>query len=713
MTARTVGGAREEVERAGLLRDVHDPVALRRPHRVLVIPSPESQTRAHAACQVDGPDLAGGAALSEDRGRRASLVGGQPDVEVRRRLADGRDRGPAAVVPHQLCLKDRRSPRIDQGALGGSGERGVTCARIVMHALGNHDGLSRDPELACVERHGNQVLAAHHQQVAGWRVGDARGIGQDLARRLFAVQRRQEHAAVLHSRVGVVGPRHEQIVPAVGQEARPAVAAVGDVRIGLGELAYRSARGVDDVDPGVGVRREEDLAARAPGAAARVGGVGHRLHAAGRHLGAFDLARGEEPHVSAVRRPEDVLGPVGVGQRPRTEVVDRAQPEAFSAVVVHDAEHDRPAVGRERGRCGQLVDVELRRAGYGNHQAHRRRRPGRGRDPADGEERREQQRNARHGPRDPRCALHGPNAPLVRDRLVARLGNPLQLERQVARRLPALGRLLGHAASHEPVEGARGHRRQAGNRSRIFLEDRGDQAGLAFALEGPLCGQHLVQQGAEGEDVAARVGLLPLELLGRHVLKRADDHPLRGQRRGHRRRRGQIGAAARPGQGRASQAEVEQLGARLRQHDVARLEIAVDHPLAVGRGQRVGDLRPVLQRLIGSERALGQAVGQRPALEVLHHQVVHTAVLADVVQRADVGVVQVGDRPRLALESLPRLGLVGQVARKHLDRHGPVEPRVARPVDLAHTASAQGVDDLVRPEPGAGIESHVLYYDVS
>ena len=46
---------------------------------------------------------------------------------------------------------------------------------------------------------------------------------------------------------------------------------------------------------------------------------------------------------------------------------------------------------------------------------------------------------------------------------------------------------------------------------------------LRLSLEGAAAGRHLVQDGPEGEDVGAGVRFLPLELLGRHVLERAED----------------------------------------------------------------------------------------------------------------------------------------------------------------------------------------------
>ena len=61
---------------------------------------------------------------------------------------------------------------------------------------------------------------------------------------------------------------------------------------------------------------------------------------------------------------------------------------------------------------------------------------------------------------------------------------------------------------------------------------------------------------------------------------------------------------------------------------------------------------------------------------------------------------------RLALEALAELRVDGEMRRQHLDRDRALEPRVARPVDLAHPARADRRDDLVGAEPSAGTERH-------
>ena len=79
---------------------------------------------------------------------------------------------------------------------------------------------------------------------------------------------------------------------------------------------------------------------------------------------------------------------------------------------------------------------------------------------------------------------------------------------------------------------------------------------------------------------------------------------------------------------------------------------------------------------------------------------------ADVVERADVRVVERGDRAGFALEPLAELRVAGEVRRQDLDRDGAIETRVARLVDLAHPARAERRHDFVRTESRTGGERH-------
>ena len=120
----------------------------------------------------------------------------------------------------------------------------------------------------------------------------------------------------------------------------------------------------------------------------------------------------------------------------------------------------------------------------------------------------------------------------------------------------------------------------------------------------------------------------------------------------------------------------------------------------------VGDLRPELHHLVERQRALLQAIGERLALEQLHHQEVRVALVPDVEQRADVGMVERGDRLRLALEALAALVVLREADGKDLDGDAAVEAGVLPAPDLAHAAGADRRLKLVRPEPRPGLRGH-------
>ena len=92
---------------------------------------------------------------------------------------------------------------------------------------------------------------------------------------------------------------------------------------------------------------------------------------------------------------------------------------------------------------------------------------------------------------------------------------------------------------------------------------------------------------------------------------------------------------------------------------------------------------------------LAQDLVQRLPPDVLHDVVGRPLVLAHAEDRHDVGVVQLGRRPRLAAEPLAQLGVEPRVARQDLQRHVPAQRGLLGLVDHAHAAAADLAEDQV------------------
>ncbi len=198
----------------------------------------------------------------------------------------------------------------------------------------------------------------------------------------------------------------------------------------------------------------------------------------------------------------------------------------------------------------------------------------------------------------------------------------------------------------------------------------------AVGLEHPDAGEELVQHEAERVEVAADRDLLARQLLGCHVDGSAGAHL-----------------------GHGGEAEVGELHPSATvEHDVGRLEVAVQHALVVGRGQPGAQLAGDLDRLVlGQAADAAQQRRQILAVDVFHRQVVVPLGFANVEHPTDVRVRHLARRPHLVEQELQRGGVGRQLVGQELQRHRLAELEIVGPVDLAHAAAAEQADDPVAP----------------
>ena len=134
-------------------------------------------------------------------------------------------------------------------------------------------------------------------------------------------------------------------------------------------------------------------------------------------------------------------------------------------------------------------------------------------------------------------------------------------------------------------------------------------------------GHHLEEDGPEGVHVAAGVGTLPLELLGREVRGRAEQDAW-------------LGVDCRIG--RLGDAEVGDFGAGRGQQHVGRLHVPMDDALGVGVRQGAGDAGPDLGRPLGVEGPFGpRDLAQGRPVHPLHDDVGIAGVVAPPTPRWD------------------------------------------------------------------------------
>lgn len=235
-------------------------------------------------------------------------------------------------------------------------------------------------------------------------------------------------------------------------------------------------------------------------------------------------------------------------------------------------------------------------------------------------------------------------------------------------------------------------------RGRPLLQptDGHGERGVAHEWHGP--GQHLVEDDAEGVDVDRGGDLLALDLLGRQVGGGAHDAGLGGQ--GHGVLAGFESGEAEVGDDRASRP----FG--FREHDVARLQVAMDDPGLVGGVEGPGDLPGHGQRLLRGHRAgAPEPLRQGLALQQLHGEEDEAAMEGDVEDAADVRVGDLARELDLAPEPLDRELVAGDVPAHGLERHPLAQLLVLDLVDLAHAAAGQEAEDPVAPrDPLAGSE---------
>ena len=195
------------------------------------------------------------------------------------------------------------------------------------------------------------------------------------------------------------------------------------------------------------------------------------------------------------------------------------------------------------------------------------------------------------------------------------------------------------ALEEPPYDGQ--ERRGLCRRPYLVHHDGVQDAAQRVAPERRFAAQCRTEERAQRPQVGLRARSDAGHPFGRGVLGRADEGAGLGERGGAR------------DLGDTEVGEDDPVGAVLEKH-VRGLDVPVQHPGGMGRaeGAQQGDADP--GGLVGVDGAvLGDAVGERAAVDQLHDDVRAFVVLDNIVHDDDVRVAQLGDRARLTQGAVP------------------------------------------------------------
>src|SRR5208283_47151 len=145
----------------------------------------------------------------------------------------------------------------------------------------------------------------------------------------------------------------------------------------------------------------------------------------------------------------------------------------------------------------------------------------------------------------------------------------------------------------------------------------------------------------------------------------------------------------RGGLGDFCQAKIQDLGvAALGHKNVCGLNVAMDNTQRVRGVERIGNLDAEGKECIELHGTIADDVFQGCAVKVLHDDEGLAVLLANVVNGADIGMIERGCSPGLAAETLEGLAVPGYIFGEEFEGDEAIEAGVLGFIDDAHAAAA-------------------------
>ena len=185
----------------------------------------------------------------------------------------------------------------------------------------------------------------------------------------------------------------------------------------------------------------------------------------------------------------------------------------------------------------------------------------------------------------------------------------------------------------------------------------------------------MVEHGAQGEEVGASIEVLAQRLFGRHVGDSTNGAAQASQIvLGHLRGRTRsVGSRILPARYDFGKTEVQDLGVTaFGDKDIRGLDVAMDDALLMCRAQSPGRIDADLHDPLQLHPAIRDQVLQSRPLQEFHYDERAPGFFANIVDRADVGMVQSGSGLRLTSKTIERLGILRHFIRKEFERHKPM-----------------------------------------
>ncbi len=123
----------------------------------------------------------------------------------------------------------------------------------------------------------------------------------------------------------------------------------------------------------------------------------------------------------------------------------------------------------------------------------------------------------------------------------------------------------------------------------------------------------------------------------------------------------------------------------------------MDDAAVVRRVKRIGNLPCDRDRFADGHRSAREALEQRAPFDELHHQELRCRDFLEIVERGDMRMTQAAKNLRFTPESSDAIR-VERGCGQRLDRDITIQPRVARAIDLSHSAFAQLPEDAIRTD---------------